>query len=147
MAPYGQFQKGNDQMLLISETSKKVDLPVATIRYYADLELIPSIIKNDRGQRLFDDESIAWLEGIKFLRELNVPLPEIKKYIEICQKSGVSALKKRHALLLKQRVYAEREVQNSQQRLDKLNYKIKFEEDVLAGRKKDSLSAARRFNQ
>lgn len=134
-------------VLLISEASKKVDLPVATIRYYADLNMIPSIKRNYKGQRVFDDESITWLEGIKFLRELNMPIPEIQKYIELCQKNGLAALKKRHAILSQQEKIAEALVADDQNKLKKLKSRLKLEEEIIKGHKQDSLSAARRFNQ
>jgi len=134
-------------MLSISEAGKKVGLSIATIRYYDELGMIPSIRKNDYGQRLFDDESICWLEGIKFLRDLKMPIPEISNYIKLCQKNGTTSLKKRHAILMKQQSIAEQEVLDAQKRLHNLKYRIQFENEVLKGRKKDSLSPARRFNQ
>lgn len=132
--------------MLISEVSKKVDLPVATIRYYADLDMIPSITRNIDNQRVFDEESIVWLDGIKFLRALNMPIPEIKNYIKLCQDPSLAALKKRHQLLLKQESSAKHLVELDQKRLEKLESKIKLEDEILKGHKRDSLSAARRFN-
>ncbi|MQS75279.1 MerR family transcriptional regulator [Companilactobacillus halodurans] len=133
-------------MLKISEVSKKIDLPIATIRYYTDLGLVPSVIRDDEGQRIFDDEAIVWLQGIQFQRELGTPIPEIKEYIELSQKTGPIALQKRHDLLLKQYIRAQEQKSASQIRLDKLNKKIQLENDIISGKKRDSLSAARRFN-
>jgi len=134
-------------MLKISEVSKKVHLSVATIRYYAELNMIPSIKRNDENQRIFDDESITWLEGIKFLRELGMPLAEIKESISLCQQTGKAALKKRHQLLLKQEKCAKQTVDDAQKRLDELENRLTLEDEIIKGHKRDSLSPARRFNQ
>ena len=135
------------KMFKISEASAKVGLSVATIRYYAELDMIPSIKRNDENQRVFDDESITWLQGIKFLRELGMPLAEIKESIILCQKTGKAALNKRHELLLKQKVRAKQSVLDAQSRLDELENRLRLEDEIIKGHKQDSLSAARRFNQ
>jgi len=132
-------------MLQISEVSKKTFLPIATIRYYCDLDMVPSVQRNNKGQRVFDDEAIVWLQGIKFLRDLAISIPEIKEYIEICQKTGTAALKKRHELLLKQQAQAEQKVSDSQINLNKIKQKVERENQIINGYKRDSLSAARRF--
>jgi len=132
-------------MLKISEVSKETGLSVATIRYYSDLGMVPSVKRNYMDQRLFDDESITWLMGIKFLRDIDIPISEIELYIKLCQKTGPKALEQRHDLLLKQKIKAQQMVSNAQDNLDRLNKKITLENEIIKGRKRDSLSAARRF--
>lgn len=134
-------------MFKISEVSKKLQLPIPTIRYYTDLDLIPNLKRNSEGQRVFDDDDLVWLKGIKFFRELGTPLPEIKAYIELCQKRGPVSVKKRYDVLLEQQKRAERLMYESQKHLDQINHKLKLEEQILNGKKRDSLSAARRFCQ
>jgi len=134
-------------MLKISEVSQKTKLSIATIRYYTDLDMVPSVQRNYKDQRVFDEEAVVWLEGIKFLRELGTPIPEIKEYMELCQKTGAAALKKRHQILLQQRERAELALNDSQLRLDKLDQRIELENQIINGKKRDSLSAARRFCQ
>lgn len=129
----------------ISEVSKKVGLSVATIRYYTDLGMIPSLQRDDEGQRIFNDEALVWLQGIKFLRDLDIPLAEIKEYLELSQHTGPAALKKRHQMLLQQRERAQIKVQQSEAYLTRLDQKVQLEEEIIKGKKKDSLSPARRF--
>lgn len=130
----------------ISDVSKKVDLPVATIRYYSDLEMIPSLKRDTDGQRIFDDEAIVWLEGIKFQRDLGMSLAERKKFIELSQDPSTAALKKRHQILLEQRIKANQRMLSSADTLKRIDLKIKLDEDIIAKKKRDSLSAARRFS-
>ena len=135
------------KLLKISAVSKEVGLSVPTIRYYCDLGMIPSICRNDDGERVFDDEAITWLQGIKFQRELGIPISKIKEYIKLSQATGPAALKKRHAMLLEQREKAKSDLLEATERLDILDAKIKSEEEIINGKKSDSLSAARRFSQ
>lgn len=129
----------------ISEVSKTVGLSVATIRYYTDLGMVPSVKRDVDGQRIFNDDAIVWLQGIKFQRELGIHISDIKQYIHLSQETGPAALKKRHAMLLKQRDKAKHDVLEAVDRLDQIDTKIKLEEDIMSGRKFDSNSAARRF--
>ncbi|MFC6176768.1 MerR family transcriptional regulator [Companilactobacillus huachuanensis] len=131
----------------ISEISKIVDLSIPTIRYYCDLGLVPSVQRDFDGERIFDDESVTWLNGIKFQRDLGSSLSEIQKYLQLSQKTGSAALKKRHALLLNQREKAQSDLNSATERLNCLDEKIKLEDAIIKGTKKDSLSAARRFSQ
>lgn len=131
----------------ISEVSKVVGLSVATIRYYSDLGLIPSEKRDLTGERIFDDEAVVWLQGIKFQRELDIPISEIKKYLELCQETGPAAVKRRYKMLLKQREKAKRDFLDSVERMDIIDSKIKREEEIMKGKRSDSLSAARRFSQ
>lgn len=134
-------------MFKISEVSQKLQLSVPTIRYYTDLNLLPNLKRNLEGQRVFDDEDLVWLKGIKFFRELGTPLPEIKNYINLCQKKGPAAVKKRYAVLMEQQKRAKQSLNESQLHLDQINHKLKLEEQIMNGKKRDSLSAARRFCQ
>lgn len=129
----------------ISEVSKRVGLSVPTIRYYTDQDMVPDVTRDNEGQRVFNDEAITWLLGIKFQRDLGIPISEIKKYIQLSKETGPAALKKRHIMLLRQREKAKQDVLHSVSRLDAIDEKIKQEQAIMAGKKRDSLSAARRF--
>lgn len=134
-------------MFKISEVSQKLQIPVPTIRYYTDLDLIPNLKRNSEGQRIFDDEDLVWLKGIKFFRELGMPLPEIKAYIKLCQKHGPVSVKKRYAVLLEQQQRAQESLNESKLHLDQIEHRLKLTEQIMNGKKRDSLSAARRFCQ
>ncbi|MBL3531621.1 MerR family transcriptional regulator [Companilactobacillus zhachilii] len=130
----------------ISEVSKKVGLTVPTIRYYCDLSMVPSLRRDVDGERIFDGEAVLWLEGIKFQRELGSSLSEIQTYIQLSQQTGPAALRKRHEMLLNQYEKAQKDVDESSERLQRLENKIELEEKIIKGQKADSLSAARRFS-
>lgn len=134
-------------MKKIGEVSKELNLPVATIRYYCDSEMIPSLKRNNNGQRLFDDESVEWLKGTKYLRELGMPVKDIKYYQDLCTMTGDEAIKKRHSLILKQYKIAQAELKNAQQRVKFLKEKIDFEDGVIAHKYEDYQNPARKYEK
>lgn len=63
----------------ISEVETLVGLKAKNIRYYEDAGLIKPLRNNQNDYRIYSDEDINKLRLIKFLRELNVPVKEIKQ--------------------------------------------------------------------
>ncbi len=56
-------------------------------------------------------------------------------------------MKRRYKMLLKQREKAKSDFLDSVERMDIIDSKIKREEEIMKGKRSDSLSAARRFSQ
>ncbi len=84
----------------IKEASERTGLSQHTIRYYCDLDLIPTLQRDENNNRLFDEASINWLYAIKFLRLSQMSLKEIKAFFEE-QDCNPSNIDDRMALLKK----------------------------------------------
>ncbi len=69
-------------MYKIGDFSKKVDVPVKTLRYYDEISLFsPSYIDNWSGYRYYEDEQIPIIKKIVMLKDLNLSLKEIDEYM------------------------------------------------------------------
>lgn len=65
----------------IGEFSKLVDIPVKTLRYYDECEVLkPSKIDTFTGYRYYSDDDIIDCEFIKMLKSLDFTLDEIVRY-------------------------------------------------------------------
>ena len=68
-------------MYKIGEFSKLVDIPVRTLRYYAEYGvLVPHNVDMYTGYKYYSDENIIECELIKLLKSLDFTLDEIVKY-------------------------------------------------------------------
>ena len=98
-------------MYKIGEFSKIVDIPVRTLRYYAEDEiLIPSEVDRFTGYKYYSDENISECELIKLLKSLDFTLDEIKMY-----KDCLNELEERMYLLklkYKRLSYMQKELDN-----------------------------------
>lgn len=65
--------------MLINEVCFKVGMTRKTIRYYESEGLIRPIRNQNNDYREYTEEDLNKLKLIKFLRELNVPIIEVKK--------------------------------------------------------------------
>ena len=107
----------------IKDVCKKLNLTVHTVRHYCDMGLVPNLRHDKNGNRIFDEESLNWLLGAKFLRASGLSIPEIRHYFTLCQ-MGKSTLKERMDILIRLKSESEKELLELQNRIDCLSDKI-----------------------
>ncbi len=67
----------------IGKLSKKTGLSVDAIRFYEKSELIKAPTRSEYGYREFGPDAGAALEFISHCRSLDIPIPEIKKLLNV----------------------------------------------------------------
>ena len=118
-------------MKTLKETCQITGLSEHTIRYYTDLGLVPSLVRSSNNRRLFNEESIEWLNGVKYLRELGMSLEDIKEYETLCMCDHDEALQKRYDIIMKQVEIAKQEVENAKLRLAYVEKKAAKQKQIL----------------
>lgn len=81
--------------LRIGQVADATGLPVKTVRFYCEEGLISTVARSPGGYRLFDPSVLGELGLIRALRAMDVPLPELKRILDV-RRSGhcnCSALK------------------------------------------------------
>lgn len=107
----------------IKDMCQKLNLTVHTVRHYCDMGLVPNLRHDKNGNRIFDEESLNWLQAAKFLRSSGLSIPEIRHYFSLCQ-MGKASIKEREDILIKLKSDAEKELAELQIRIDCLSDKI-----------------------
>ena len=69
--------------LRIGQVAQASGLPVKTVRFYSDEGLIHAVGRSPGGYQLFDPAVVAELGLIRALRAMDVPLPELKRILEV----------------------------------------------------------------
>ncbi len=69
--------------LRIGQLKDRSGVPVKTIRYYEELDLIHAVARTEGGFRLFDDDAIHRLAFIKRSQTLGLSLAEIGDILQI----------------------------------------------------------------
>lgn len=111
-----------------------------TLRYYTDQNLIPCQ-RDGANRRVFDDESLNWLQGVKCLRGCGVSIGDIKLYCDMCRE-GDGALQKRYEFMLQQRELAFQRLKEAQEVADYMEHKVAHYEDIMAGKIADDANPA-----
>ena len=84
--------------------------------------------RNKSGIRDYDQESCQWIELMKCMRSAGVQIEALVEYVELFRQ-GDATLEARKALLMEQRDLLLARMEEIQQSLDRLNYKIQLYED------------------
>ncbi|UDW07917.1 MerR family transcriptional regulator [Bacillus cereus] len=87
----------------IGEMAKMHNITESTLRYYDEKGIFhPSIVDPQTNYRYYTIDQFSLLDTIKFLRQLNIPLKEIKKYIDERNPAyALNLLEKQQEMMLK----------------------------------------------
>ncbi|MFE5208563.1 MerR family transcriptional regulator [Streptomyces sp. NPDC056600] len=72
---------GDDSLLTIGDLARATGLTVRTIRYWSDEGVLPPVARSTGGYRLYDAASVARLELIRTLRELDLGLGDVRRVV------------------------------------------------------------------
>ena len=67
----------------ISAASKTADLPVKTVRYYADIGLVSAPFRSEAGYRTYDDGSVRKLVFVRRAREFGFSVDECRELLSL----------------------------------------------------------------
>ncbi|MEE2943912.1 MAG: MerR family transcriptional regulator [Pseudomonadota bacterium] len=84
----------------ISEAAAKTDLSADTIRFYERAGLLPDIARSSDGHRAFSGQDLRWLRLFERLRSTQMPLTDMKRYVDMAQ-MGEGTLTERREMLEK----------------------------------------------
>lgn len=68
----------------IKEVAEKFNISSYTLRYYEREGLIPSVLRNDSGRRVYTDIDLGWLQLVCCMRATGMSISYIKNYVNLC---------------------------------------------------------------
>ena len=74
---------GRSSNMKISQLARLSGVPSKTIRYYEEIGLAPNASRNSNGYREYGQADIDRLAFIRRCRELQIPIEEIKKLVQV----------------------------------------------------------------
>lgn len=121
----------------IKQMAEMFDVTEHTLRFYTDKGLLPC--KRDGGnRRVFDEESVNWMQGIKCLKGCGASIEDIKEYCRLCLlEESEENLRARYEIILKQREEAYKRLEEAKATVEYMEGKVVHYEAVLAGLEPD----------
>jgi MerR family transcriptional regulator, aldehyde-responsive regulator len=117
--------------MTISEVSRAYNLSQDTLRYYERIGLIPTVNRRKSGIRDYSEEDCRWIEFAKCMRDAGLPIEVLIEYLALFQQ-GDATIEARKALLTEQRDQLIARIEEMQNTLERLNYKIdSYEQAVI----------------
>lgn len=128
-------------MQTVKEAALITGLTEHAVRFYTDKGLVPSVKRNENNIRLFDEESINWLHGIKCLKQSGMPIEVIKTYIDLCLE-GDSSIPARYELMMKHKEEALLKLEEAKRHVEHLEQKTVLYQAILDNRAIDTTNPA-----
>ncbi len=117
--------------------AKMFDVTEHTLRFYTDKGLLPCECDNG-NRRVFNEESVNWMQGIKCLKGCGASIEDIQEYCRLClleeSKENIRAC---YEIILKQRDEAYKKLDKAKSTVKYMDDKVSHYEDILAGLKPD----------
>ncbi len=123
-------------MLTVKDVAKKFNISEHAVRYYSDENLIPNLKRDKNNNRIFDEETLNWIQGIICLRNCGMSIKSIKEYVNLCL-IGDSTVKERKNIILEQKKLIDEEIKKLNQSSIFLNHKLEIYDKVLSNQIKD----------
>lgn len=117
----------------IKQMAKMFDVTEHTLRFYTDEGLLPCE-RDGANRRIFNDESVNWMQGIKCLKGCGASIEDIREYCRLCLLDGSEEnLRARYSIILRQREEAYKRVEEAKATAKYMDDKVSHYEAVLAG--------------
>ena len=123
-------------MLTVKDVAKKFNISEHAVRYYSDENLIPNLKRDKNNNRIFDEETLNWIQEIICLRNCGMSIKSIKEYVNLCL-IGDSTVKERKNIILEQKKLIDEEIKKLNQSSIFLNHKLEIYDKVLSNQIKD----------
>jgi DNA-binding transcriptional MerR regulator len=132
----------------IGELAARTGRSVHALRWYEAQGLIPGVVRDKSGRRVYSELHISWIDLIHRLRRTGMSISQIRVYTALVR-HGNGTLRRRRELLTAHRARVKARISEWSQALKLIDHKIDFYGQWLAtGRRpKRSLPAMRQVRQ
>lgn len=111
--------------LRIGELAARTGRSAHTIRWYERQGLIPGVVRDNGGRRVYHERHVGWLELIERLRFTGMSIAQMREYTTLV-KQGRGSLKQQQALLFTHRARVRETISGWTEALRLLDRKIDF---------------------
>ena len=116
---------------LIKDASKKLNISIYTLRYYDKEGLTPFVKKDENGVRKYTEEDLEWIRLIMNLRDIDMPISNIKEYIQLYLQ-GDKTIDERRDLMCRYTEYIKKKIENTINNLEMAIRKLKQYDSAVA---------------
>lgn len=113
----------------VKDVTKKTGLSEHTIRYYDREGLFPNLKRSPKGNRLFSDTDLEWIELVCCLKDSGMSIQDVKQFMLLCQE-GESTLEQRKTLLLNHKKNILNQMKVLEKGLSTVDYKIDHYKEI-----------------
>ena len=117
--------------LRIGGLSARTQRSVHTIRWYEAQGLIPGVMRDPAGRRVYNERHVGWLELIDRLRLTGMSIAQMREYTALVRQ-GKSTIRQQRAMLNAHRARVKETIASWNEALKILDQKVGFFDEWLA---------------
>ncbi|AIQ67042.1 MerR family transcriptional regulator [Paenibacillus graminis] len=118
-----------DNLLTIQEMSRLTGLSAHTLRYYEKEGMLEGVVRNEQGYRVYSEADVSWVQFLVVLRELDIPIREMKRYSNL-RSQGPSTVHERRLMLEAHQSRVEEQRRKLSGSLEKIARKIEYYKEM-----------------
>ncbi|MCA1065655.1 MerR family transcriptional regulator [Rossellomorea sp. AcN35-11] len=107
----------------IGQVAKRNNMTISQLHYYDRQGLLPFVKRTENGDRLFDENSLLFLDMILCLKNTDMPIKKIKQFVNWTME-GETTLPHRLALMQEQEQNVLQQINELNGNLQKIRNKI-----------------------
>ena len=104
------------------------------LKFYCNEGLVPNVKRDGRNRRIFDERDLAWIKGLSCLRECDMSIGEMKRYLRLCLE-GISSIPERKDMLDEKRARLAKRMAALEGSIRYIDEKQRFYDEVLSGKR------------
>lgn len=117
----------------IRQMAKMFDVTEHTLRFYTDKGFLPCE-RDSANRRVFNEESVNWMYGIKCLKGCGASIEDIREYCRLCKLAETEEnLKARYEIILKRRDEAYKKLEEAKATVKYMDDKVEHYKNILLG--------------
>jgi DNA-binding transcriptional MerR regulator len=132
------------QPLRIGEMASRTGRSIHTIRWYETQGLIPDVIRDRGGRRVYSEYHVRWLDLMERLRCTGMSITQKRQYTTLA-KQGDAMLAQRRALLAGHQVRVRENIIRWTEALALIDAKIEFYDEWMANGERPAVEPHRRL--
>lgn len=118
----------------VQQFAKMFGVTEHTVRYYTDIGILPCL-RDEGNRRVFNEESVNWMQGITCLKGCGASIDVIKEYCRLCHlPESEENMRARYKIMLNQREQAYRHIDEAKAVAKYMDDKVKHYEDIFRGK-------------
>lgn len=116
----------------MKQTCEKTGMTYEALKFYCNQGLVPRVKRDRANRRVFDEQDIAWIEGLGCLKRCGFSIREMHHYIELCLQ-GAASIPERKTILDEKRQALREQIAQLEEAVAYVDNKQAFYDRVLAG--------------
>jgi DNA-binding transcriptional MerR regulator len=120
---HGNQNKETTMNYTIGQVAKMTHLSISQLRYYDNQGLFPFLKRTEKGDRVFDDNSLKFLDFILCLKNTGMPIRDIKQFVD-WSINGDGHIIQRIEMMKQLELNIKQQIRETEENLSKIQQKI-----------------------